>query len=123
MNRHVLTVDLRDDQAAIARYRQHHAEVWPEVVRSFRDAGVRDLDLYLLDRRLVMILDLDDGLVLDEVLARHRASHPRVAEWEALMKTFQQPAPGAQPGDTWATMEPLFALTSRGAAGEPVVIP
>jgi L-rhamnose mutarotase len=123
MNRYVLTVDLRDDRAAIERYRQHHAEVWPEVVRSFRAAGVRDLDLYLLDRRLVMILDLDDGLALDEVLARHRASHPRVAEWEALMKTFQQPPPGAPPGETWALMEPVFALAARTTAAGPVVTP
>ena len=123
MNRHVLTVDLRDDRAAIERYRQHHADVWPEVVRSFRAVGVRDLDLYLLDRRLVMIVNLDDGLVLDEVLARHRASHPRVAEWEALMKTFQQPPPGARPGETWAPMEPVFALTARRTNAHSAIIP
>jgi len=32
MSRHVLRVDLRDDPAAIAAYREHHRRVWPEVV-------------------------------------------------------------------------------------------
>jgi len=32
MSRHVLRVDLRDEPAAIAAYREHHRRVWPEVV-------------------------------------------------------------------------------------------
>ena len=37
---HVLTVDLRDDPAAIEAYKAHHRRVWPEVVRSLRRAGI-----------------------------------------------------------------------------------
>ena len=36
MSRHVLTVNLRDDPAAIAAYREHHRRVWPEVIESLR---------------------------------------------------------------------------------------
>jgi L-rhamnose mutarotase len=112
MNRHVLTIDLRDDPAAIASYREYHAHVWPEVVRSLLDAGVCRMEIYLLDRRLVMILDLPDGLDMARVFERHAASSPRVAEWERLMQSLQRPAPGARGGEWWALMERVFHLSS-----------
>jgi L-rhamnose mutarotase len=111
MNRHVLTVNLKDDPAAIAAYRRHHAEVWPEVTDSLRRAGVRRMDIHLLGRSLVMIVDLEDGLDVNRAFATHRASNARVAEWEALMKTLQEPVAAAEPGDWWAIMEPVFHLT------------
>jgi L-rhamnose mutarotase len=112
----VLTADLVDDAAAVAAYRQHHAHVWPEVVESLHQAGVERLEIHLLGRRLVMIVELRDGLDLAQTFARHVASSPRVAEWERLMKSLQEPAPGAAPGEWWTAMEPLFMLNgSRNA--------
>jgi len=109
-NRHVLMTDLVDDPAAVASYRQHHRDVWPEVVDSLRRAGVERLDIHVLGRRLVMIVELRDGLDLTRAFAAHVASSPRVAEWERLMKALQQPVPGAPPGEWWTAMEPLFTL-------------
>ena len=120
-NRHVLMADLVDDPAALAAYRHHHRHVWPEVVESLRRAGVERLDIHLLGRRLVMIVELKPGLDLARTFAAHVASSPRVAEWERLMKSLQQPAPGAPPGEWWTAMEPLFTLngdeSTIGAAG------
>jgi L-rhamnose mutarotase len=45
------------------------------------------------------------------VLAAHMASNPRVQEWERLMKSLQEPASDASPGEWWAVMEPLFHLS------------
>jgi L-rhamnose mutarotase len=109
-NRHVLMADLVDDPAAMAAYRQHHQHVWPEVVESLRRAGVERLDIHLLGRRLVMIVELRPGLDLARTFAAHVASSPRVAEWERLMKSLQQPPPGAAPGEWWSAMEPVFTL-------------
>jgi hypothetical protein len=61
MTRHVLTIDLRDDPAAIATYREHHRRVWPEVIESLRRVGVEQMDIHLLGRRLVMIVEMRDG--------------------------------------------------------------
>jgi L-rhamnose mutarotase len=119
MNRHVLTVNLKDDPAAIETYRRHHDHVWPEVVESLRRAGVRNMDIHLLGRRLVMIVDLDDGLDIDRVFATHRASNLRVAEWEALMRTLQEPVAAAERGDWWAAMEPVFHLGEDRAVALP----
>jgi len=113
ITRTVLAVDLNGDQAAIQAYQRHHQEVWPEVVTSLRQAGIRRMDIYLLGRRLVMILETD-GQDFRRCFAAHVASSPRVAEWEALMRSMQAAPPGAAPGDWWTPMEQVFSLEQAG---------
>jgi L-rhamnose mutarotase len=117
MTRSVLTVDLKNDPAIIAAYREHHQRVWPEVLRSLRAVGIEHMDIYILGRRLVMIVEAADGLDIRRCFAAHVSSHPRVTEWEALMKSMQEPPPGGPAGEWWAAMEPVFQLD--GAAGAP----
>lgn len=107
MIRQVLAVDLKDE-AVVDTYRDYHRRVWPEVLESLRASGVRSMEIYLLGRRLVMVAELEDGGDLRQAFDRRIASHPRVAEWEALMMSLQQPAPGADPGEWWTAMEPVF---------------
>jgi len=109
MTRHVLTVDLRDDPAAIDAYKAHHRRVWTEVVRSLRRVGILEMEIYMLGRRLVMVVDTD-GADFRRCFAAHESSSPRVAQWEALMKGLQQPPPGGESGEWWAQMEPVFRL-------------
>ena len=109
MIRHVLTIDLRDDPEVIESYKAHHRRVWPEVVRSLQRAGIRNMEIYLLGRRLVMVVDTD-GADFRRCFAAHVSSSPRVAEWEELMRGLQQPPPGGRPGGWWALMEPVFRL-------------
>ena len=80
MSRHVLAVDLKDSPSVVAAYLDHHRRVWPEVEASLRAAGVSGMEIFLLGRRLVMVLEAEgDYLAMFEL---HAASHPRVAEWE-----------------------------------------
>ena len=109
MNRHVLTVDLRHDPAAIDAYVKHHERVWPEVLESLRRAGIRAMDIYLLDRRLVMVVEIEGGVDVRQAFATHMAAGgPRVTEWERLMKSLQDPPPGASPGAGWTPMQSVF---------------
>ena len=108
MNRHVLTCNLKNDPAVIAQYLEHHRRVWPEVERSLRSAGIDSLEIFLLGRRLVMIVETTGDF--RSVFATHTASHPRVAEWEALMRSMQEPPPGSTNGDSWTEMRPVFSL-------------
>jgi L-rhamnose mutarotase len=112
MKRHLLTLDLRDVEGVVEAYCSHHRSIWPEVARSLRAVGVEALSIYRLERRLVMVLDTVDGFDLASDFARHAASDPRCAEWEELMRTFQQPPPGARPGELWTLMEPVFHLAA-----------
>ena len=104
MTRHVLTVGLRDDPAAIRAYVDHHRAVWPEVLDSLRRVGIRAMDIYLLARRLVMVVEVDDRTTLEEAFRVHHATGGRVQEWERLMTALQEPAPGAG----WTPMPPVF---------------
>jgi L-rhamnose mutarotase len=113
MSRFVLTLDLLDDPEVIATYRRYHEAVWPEVERSLCDAGVRRMDTYLLGRRLVMILDLADGIDPATAFDVHMRSGGRVAQWEHLMQSLQDPAPGAVPGHFWAQMTPVYSLSGE----------
>ena len=116
MTRHVFLVNLRDDPAAIAAYRDHHQRVWPEVIDSLRHAGVQAMDIHLLGRTAVMIVEVTDGVDAGRAFAAHRASSPRVAEWEQLMQSLQEPSPEAAPGEWWTQMEPVFRLPAKQPA-------
>ena len=110
MKRYVLTLDLKDDPRAIAEYKAHHRAVWPEVQRSLRRVGVRAMDIYALGRRLTMVMDTRDDFDPRRSFAAHVVSDPRCAEWEELMKTYQEPPPGARPGQLWTRMQRVFHL-------------
>ena len=118
--RTVLTVDLKDDDAAIESYTAHHRRVWPEVLAGLREAGIRDMDIYLLGRRLVMVVE-SEGPDFRRCFAAYFASHPKVTEWETLMRSILTPVPGAAPGDWWAPMDPVFSL--ERATTDPLTTP
>jgi len=117
MNRAVLAVDLKNDPDAIEAYKAHHRRVWPEVIRSLRTAGIRDMEIYLIGRRLVMIVETD-GRDVWRCFAAHRTSHPRVEEWEALMQGMQEVIPGTEPGQWWMPMERVFHLRDQETASD-----
>ena len=115
--RHVLTLNLKDDPAIVDAYMRHHRDVWPEVQASLRHVGVEQMDIYLLGRRLVMVVEMRDGRDYRDAFRAHASSSQRVAEWERLMKSLQEPAAEAGAGEWWAVMEPVFHLEQ----GEPAI--
>jgi L-rhamnose mutarotase len=117
--RYVFTLNLKDDPAVIEAYRRHHREVWPEVVSSLRGVGVRQMDIHLLGRRLVMIVEMREGLDYRAAFTAHASSGDRVGEWERLMKSLQEPDADARAGEWWAFMEPVFHMDQH----EPAVAP
>ena len=115
--RYVFTVNLKDDPAVVELYKRYHGEVWPEVQESLCRAGVEQMDIYLLGRRLVMVVETRDGIDYRAAFSAHASSSPRVAEWERLMQSLQEPPPEARAGEWWAAMEPVFHLEQ----GEPAI--
>ena len=43
--RYCLALDLKDDPALIEEYEQYHRNVWPEIVQSIREAGIKDSEI------------------------------------------------------------------------------
>ncbi len=110
--RHCFALDLKNDPALIAEYRRWHEQVWPDVLRSLRDAGIVRMEIYLRGCRLFMIMDVDARFSLD-AKARADAANPVVQAWEQMMWRFQEALPDAAPGEKWAPMECVFTLAEE----------
>jgi len=104
-----MTLQLRDDPSAIERYKAEHAAAWPEVIVRLRGAGVRELRIFLRGRRLFMFMQAVDEFDPARDLAT-LDDDPRYREWDELMRSLQEPAPEAGPGEWWAAMEEVFDL-------------
>lgn len=111
MNRHCFACDLRDDALSIAKYKEYHAEgnTWPEISESIRNAGILDMEIYLIGNRLFMIMEVEEGYDSAKK-AEMDANDPKVQEWETLMSTFQISVPWANDGQKWTPMERIFKL-------------
>jgi L-rhamnose mutarotase len=109
--RRCLALDLRDDPELIARYEAHHRAVWPEVLAHLRTQGVRELEIYRLGTRMVMVMDTDDAVFDPARLAAAERDNPRLKEWEALMWRFQAPTPWTPAGTKWTPMQSIFRLS------------
>lgn len=107
--RYCLTLDLKDDPKLIAEYKRYHQKIWPEITRSIKDAGIEDMEIYLLGTRMFMIMEVNETFSFE---AKKKADelNPKVQEWEALMWRFQQSLPKAAPGEKWLLMERIFSL-------------
>jgi L-rhamnose mutarotase len=102
-------LDLQDDPALIQEYVQYHERVWPEVLASLREAGIVEMEIYLVEARLFLVMEVDETFSLERKAAAD-AVNPRVQAWEAVMWTYQRALPGTPPGQKWRLMERVFAL-------------
>lgn len=109
MPRHVFALDLIDDAALIAAYDARHAPgaVWAEVVRDIRDRGFRDMEIWRVADRLVMIAEVTD----DFPRTGDPAMQDIVMRWEAEMDAYQRPIVAG--GAKWAAMTRIFALADQ----------
>jgi len=109
--RYCLTLDLKDDPKLIAEYKKYHEKIWPEITKSIKGSGIVDLEIYLLEPRMFMIMEVNDKFSF-EAKSKADAANPKVQEWEQLMWKFQQPLPQAKPGQKWMLMDRIFKLES-----------
>ncbi|WP_149303290.1 L-rhamnose mutarotase [Pareuzebyella sediminis] len=109
--RFCFSCDLKDNPELIEKYKAYHApgKVWPEIVKSIKDAGIIDMQIYLTGNRMFMVMDVDE--TFDPVhKAKMDADNPKVQEWEALMWKFQEALPWAKEGEKWTPLEKIFQL-------------
>jgi L-rhamnose mutarotase len=110
-NRYCLALDLIPDPALIAAYEVWHQQVWPEVLQSIRDSGIRHMEIYRIENRLFMIMETAGSFSFDEKAAAD-AQNPKVQEWETLMWHYQQGLPWAVPGQKWMLMDRIFVFNA-----------
>ena len=110
MQRYALALDLKDDDALMTEYIEWHRHVWPEILRSIRDSGISQMQIFRRGNRLFMLMEADESFSFARKAAMD-AADPKVQEWETLMSRFQQTLPGTKPGEKWQLMNEIFNLT------------
>ena len=105
------TLELRDDPQLIAEYRRRHSQgaIWPEIPAGIREAGILEMEIYILGTRLFMIVETPLDFDWDTAMERLNTL-PRQQEWEEYMAIFQQAAPGMSSAEKWKPMERMFHL-------------
>ena len=110
MKRYCLTLDLKDDPELIKEYELYHEKVWPEILKSIKDAGIEQMEIYRHATRLFMIMEVNDDFSFEAKQQADRENR-KVQEWEELMWKYQQPIPGAAKGEKWVLMKKIFKLS------------
>ncbi len=109
--RFCMVLDLQDDSELIEEYLTYHRNVWPEILASIRESGIRNMEIYQVEDRLVMMVEAEAGFsfankaLLDE-------QNPVVQRWEALMSRFQKPLRNTPSQEKWRLANRVFSLAS-----------
>ena len=111
MTRYCLALDLKDNPYLIAAYEEYHASVWPEIITSIKEAGIKALEIYRVANRLFMIIEANDDFSFEKKAALD-ANNEIVMQWEKLMWEYQQALPAARPGEKWILMNKIFSLSN-----------
>jgi L-rhamnose mutarotase len=109
MKQYCLALDLKDDAVLIAEYEAYHRAVWPEILKSIKDSGIEQMEIYRIGNRLFMIMKTEDDFSFEKK-ADADAANEKVQEWEQLMWKYQQALPESKPGEKWRLMKKIFSL-------------
>ena len=111
VKRYCRTMNLKDNPELIAEYRKRHSEEhsWKEIREGIKQVGILEMEIYILDNRLFMIVETPLDFDWDSAMAR-LATLPRQQEWEDYMSIFQDCEQGATATEKWQMMERMFYL-------------
>lgn len=112
--RYCQTLDLKNDPVLIEEYKKRHGEdlQWPEIREGIRSVGILEMEIYLLENRLFMIVETPVDFEWDIAFSK-LATLPRQAEWEEYMSIFQVAAANASSAEKWQLMERIFHLYDK----------
>ncbi|GAB3577703.1 hypothetical protein GCM10027345_15880 [Hymenobacter daeguensis] len=111
-NNIILTANLVNDPKKQQEYLSHHAtqfQKWPEVAQGFCNASFQQLLVFRQGRQLMLVISIPHGASLDELNPKTSLNNPRVDDWNALMKQYQEGLPGTKAGEVWVFLQPVGA--------------
>ncbi|SFD24571.1 L-rhamnose mutarotase [Spirosoma endophyticum] len=106
----ILTANLVADPKLQNEYLDYHAtqfEKWPEVAKGFCNANFQQLLLYRNGRQLMLVISVPKGESLDKLNPKTTDNNPRVDEWNARMKKYQEGISGTKPGEVWVELKAI----------------
>jgi L-rhamnose mutarotase len=110
-DRYCFSLDLKDDQELIQQYRTLHTPegMWPEIPPGIKEAGCLDMEIYLIHKRMFLIVEINHGASLDSVWTQ-MGLKKRQDEWARFVRKFQQAIPNEDESSSWTLMEKVFDL-------------
>lgn len=109
--RYCLTLNLKNDPELIAEYKKVHEDVWPEITAGFVEVGIVDMEIYLLENKLFMILETKKDFDIIKDFER-MGKLPRQKEWENLVSKFQD-TEDPESIDKWKVMERIYKFSQK----------
>jgi len=109
MKKYCLTLNLKNEPALIRQYEEYHKAVWPEIIRSIKDSGIENMEIYRLNTKLFMIMEVNGDFSFEKKAAADKDNN-KVQEWEELMWKYQEALPGAAKDEKWIMMNKIFDL-------------
>lgn len=92
MKRHAFTMKLKP--GVVAEYKKRHDELWPELSRVIRDAGISDYSIFLDEESLTLFAVQKQT---DNSTAADLPNHPIVKKWWAHMAPLMEVNPDNSP--------------------------
>ncbi|MFV0401669.1 MAG: L-rhamnose mutarotase [Oscillospiraceae bacterium] len=90
----------------LEEYIKLHAAVWPQVLATIRDCGIRNYSIFHKDDLLFAYFEyIGDDYEAD--MAR-MAADPVTQQWWDVTKPCHDPLPTRKDGEWWADMEQVF---------------
>ncbi len=114
--RYCKTLLLENNPELIEAYKEVHApgNTWPEIAQGMKEVGILDMEIYIHENRLFMIMDTVADFDHDRAM-NELAGKPRQAEWEAFVSRFQVTNKEASANEKWVLMERIYELDQLAA--------
>lgn len=111
IKRYCKSLQLQNNPQLIEEYKKVHAPgaVWPEITQGMKEVGILDMEIYLLNNQLFMIMDTAPDFDHNAAMAE-LAKKPRQSEWEAYVSKFQKTSADATANEKWQLMERIYKL-------------
>jgi L-rhamnose mutarotase len=99
MKRYILALDLKEDLQLINEYDEWHRNVCPEVLKSIKDSGILQMEIFRFYNRLCMVMETTEEF-----------SFERKGKMDK--NNFQLKIPGSKPKEKWVLMDSIFEFNS-----------
>ena len=91
---------------ALAKYREYHAEVWPEILAMINSCNIRNYSIFNRGATLFAYFEYV-GTDFAGDMAK-MAADPKTREWWDIMEPMQVPLADRAEGEWWTNMEEVF---------------
>ncbi len=112
--RYCKTLQLKNDPDSIRMYKQVHkmSAFWPEITEGMKAVGILDMEIYIHENILFMIMDTVLDFSHDQIM-NMLAKDPCQKKWEIFVSKFQSTGPDYSVNGKWKLMERIYELDQQ----------